>query len=193
MRFGSLDPRLAREDYCNTNRSPDRALSQISSTWRVRITSFDDNYTVGCCSFRMSMLIPDGTHPVPPWVNGRIRPQRTEVLQRLYDRWRDSVECQTFESFLQLNQDRAMLQVPSLQRSLAQRSGGSSSSTRLASSAPEDYEFGEHDKKPQRRGPLSKTKREKTAFIRRLGACVSCRGRKVAVGHSAVHWPGILD
>lgn len=141
------------------------------------------------------MLVPDGTQKALPYDrgNGRIRPQRTPELQRLYDRWRDSVECQTFESFLQLNQDEAMLQVPSMRRSLSQRSGGSSSSAHSASSAPDDSEFEEQDKKPRRRGPLTKPKREKTAFIRRLGACASCRTRKVGVGHSAIHWPSALN
>ncbi|KAH7176717.1 hypothetical protein EDB81DRAFT_49254 [Dactylonectria macrodidyma] len=116
--------------------------------------------------------------------DGRVLPQRTDELQRLYDRWRDSMECQAFESLLQLNQDRVTLQVPPLGRSLSQRSGGSSSSTLSASSTlDDDDELDEHDRRPRRRGPLTKSKREKTAFIRRLGACDSCRARKVGCTH----------
>ncbi|KPM46369.1 hypothetical protein AK830_g236 [Neonectria ditissima] len=116
--------------------------------------------------------------------DGRIRPPWNDELQRLYDRWRDAVDCDgDFESSLDLDRDRALLQVPSWRRSPSQQSGRSSPSSCSPSAEPDDDDISEQGKRPQRRGPLTKTKREKTAFIRRLGACPSCRTRKVGCTH----------
>lgn len=126
------------------------------------------------------MLVPEG-HFRPEFFarDGHgIRPYWSEELQRLYNRWRDSVYFQEFDNFLQDKREGGSPAGQSFGRSLSLTSGSSSSS---APSAEED-EPSEQDQKPRRRGPLSKSKREKTAFIRRLGACSSCRSRKVGVG-----------
>ncbi|KAI5463968.1 hypothetical protein BGZ63DRAFT_421056 [Mariannaea sp. PMI_226] len=127
------------------------------------------------------MLVLEGHPPPEPCARASHgnQPYWSEELQLLYNRWRDSVYFQEFDNFLQDKDKGGSLTVPSLGRSLSVSSGDSSSS---APSAEED-ESPEQDQKPRRRGPLSKSKREKTAFIRRLGACSSCRSRKVGCKH----------
>lgn len=131
------------------------------------------------------MLVVEGTQCAEPFHrdNGLIRPYWSEELQRLYDRWRDSVYYQEFDNFLQADRRSGSLPVPSMRRSLSVTSGGSSSSALSTSTAPDEDEPLDQDQKPRRRGPLSKSKREQTAFIRRLGACSSCRSRKVGCKH----------
>lgn len=103
---------------------------------------------------------------------GLIKPPRTEELQSLYDRWRELEDWQkpTKHSLGDDVEDHLQPEEPS--------PGSNDRSSVSSHSGPEDSD---QVKKPRRRGPLSKTKREKTAFMRRLGACTPCRSRKVAV------------
>ncbi|RTE69419.1 hypothetical protein BHE90_016199 [Fusarium euwallaceae] len=102
------------------------------------------------------------------------KPFRTEELQSLYDRWRELEDWQKPVQRLPGVdiEDHFQPEGPS--------PGNSDRSSVSGHSGPEDSD---HGKKPRRRGPLSKTKREKTAFMRRLGACAPCRSRKVACKH----------
>ncbi|KAF5003338.1 hypothetical protein FDECE_10105 [Fusarium decemcellulare] len=108
-----------------------------------------------------------------------IKPQRTEELQSLYDRWRELENCQKFEQHLQLNDSEHHLQPEGSPQGTSERSPSIVS----GHSGAEDSGHTERSQKPRRRGPLSKMKREKTAFIRRLGACPPCRARKVGCKH----------
>ncbi|KAJ3531486.1 hypothetical protein NM208_g8857 [Fusarium decemcellulare] len=108
-----------------------------------------------------------------------IKPQRTEELQSLYDRWRELENCQKFEQHLQLNDSEHHLQPEGSPQGTSERSPSIVS----GHSGVEDSGRTERSQKPRRRGPLSKMKREKTAFIRRLGACPPCRARKVGCKH----------
>ncbi|KAJ4179313.1 hypothetical protein NW755_012535 [Fusarium falciforme] len=100
------------------------------------------------------------------------KPYRTEELQSLYDRWRELEDWQKPVQHPPGDDIKDHLQPE------GPSPGNSDRSSVSSHSGPEDSD---HGKKPRRRGPLSKTKREKTAFMRRLGACPPCRSRKVAV------------
>ncbi|KAF7551562.1 hypothetical protein G7046_g7683 [Stylonectria norvegica] len=113
---------------------------------------------------------------------GCVQPQRTETLQGLYDRWRDS-EQDSEHGWSRYSSpqsvDEYTLQIPvsdltDLYRSSSQGSGHAYSS---ALSGNND------GRRARRHGPLPRTKRERTAFIRRLGACATCRVRKVRCDH----------
>ncbi|KAI8675481.1 DUF2439 domain-containing protein [Fusarium keratoplasticum] len=102
------------------------------------------------------------------------KPYRTEELQSLYDRWRELEDWQKPVQHPPGDDIKDHLQPE------GPSPGNSDRSSVSSHSGPEDSD---HGKKPRRRGPLSKTKREKTAFMRRLGACPPCRSRKVACKH----------
>ncbi|KAM5368318.1 hypothetical protein ACJZ2D_009586 [Fusarium nematophilum] len=110
-----------------------------------------------------------------------IKPPRTEELQSLYNRWRELEDRQNFEHHLPHNEDHDQLHLHSAAPS--QASSDRPSSEVSGYLGAEDSELANQGKKPRRRGPLSKIKREKTAFIRRLGACPPCRSRKVGCKH----------
>lgn len=126
---------------------------------------------------------PHGANRRQPIV--RIRPKRTEELQLLYDRWKDSESCASSGSTLrEIDDEGRKLQTPQStalpSRTPSLRSFNSSAS--VYSNFTNDTS--NRVRKQGRSGPLPIAKKNRTAFIRKLGACPTCQKRKVKVSYN---------
>ncbi|KAK3695622.1 hypothetical protein B0T22DRAFT_344170, partial [Podospora appendiculata] len=132
--------------------------------------------------------------------HAQIRPQPTPELQEMYNNIRRMEEALSLEDRLQLREGPGgndspggeLLQPPTPSAPSMSRTPSYASTSHSVTQALNDVGLDDDQsqdrpsnkkRRPGRQGPLDKFTKARTAFMRKLGACDTCRNRKVKCKH----------